>query len=289
MIFRSLFSGILAAGALIANQATAQIILCPSAPDLKASQSESRAEAEILLERLLIALDLHGYESIDVEAILRTHAETPGALLAKLGNVADRCARADKSDLEAFYKAIPGLRQAFFEATLIDGSGSDQASAASLGHQDRAAIDALSDAAQLERSTNLSVRSLWRRLWFRSPSNANDPEARWAVIVASPAGLDEGWQQLGELQKTWEDVYFQLHRPYYEGSDYYAIVVGKKLPGEEAERLLPYVKELGMADDSYTWPVPVDETINVVSSEKALKETQHEGTRKNLDLSVLNN
>ncbi len=94
---------------------------------------------------------------------------------------------------------------------------------------------------------------------------------------------------MGEYQKTWEDVYFQLHQPYYDNSSYHAIVVGTKLPREEAERLVDYVKELGMAEDSYIWPVPIDQTLNVVSSNDTREDVRAGRAREGLDLSVLNN
>jgi len=281
MIFRSLFPGILAANMLVVGHANAQVLLCPSASELEPSQTEAHAEAKVLLERLLIALDLRNNEGTDTEAILRAHAETPGALLAKLGNVADRCNRAYGNDLEVFFEAVPGLRQAFLEAVLMDDTSSGD------GHD--AALAELRAAQEVEHSTDLSVRSLWRKLWFRTPSTMKGVDDRWAVIVASPADADDGWDKLGEFQEAWEDVYFQLHQPYYDDSSYHAIVVGKKLPHEEAQRLLEYVKELGMADDSYAWPVPVDDRINVVSSEEATGEHRPTSSRKPLDLGVLKN
>lgn len=292
MVFRSLFAGLLAAAVMIAGNASAQVLLCPAPSELSANKGETRAEAEKMLERLLIAFDLYGHEGIDEAAIVRAHADTPGALLTKLGNVADRCALVATDDLKKFYEQVPELRRLFLEATLIDDTteqkGKDQGGVGVDLKRPSALVD-LAEALQLERSADLSVRALWRKLWFRSPSSVEDHENRWAVIVASPADADVGWALLGEHQKTWKDVYFQLHQPYYEDSSYHAIVVGKKLPREEAERLLDYVKEMGMLDDSYIWPVPVDKAVNVVSPKITREEIQAGGVRKRLDLSILSN
>lgn len=270
MIVRSLLSSMVAMVMLFTGHATAQVLLCPTTPKLNDSQAETRADARRLLERLMISLDLRGYDGIDVDEIMDKHAETPGALLAKLGNVADQCARADSDDLEEFYSTVPELRQALLEAM--------------------AAAD-MTEVVEAERPTDLSVRSLWRKLWFRTAPDDNDANNRWAVIVSSPEGDDEGWSYLGDFQETWEDVYFQLHEPYYDHSEYHAIIVGKKLPREEAERLLDYVKELGMAEDSYLWPVPVEDNVGVASSEAGNVSKQRKLTRREreLDISVLNN
>lgn len=267
MVVRSLMAGLLVTGVVITDSASAQVLLCPSPPELSGDKEEMRAEARTMLEHLSISLDLYEYESIDEAAIVRAHAETPGALLAKLGNVADRCSLAATDELQEFYNDLPELRRLFLEATRIGDA----------------------DVNESVQSVDLSVRALWRKLWFRSPTGVDDQENRWAVIVASPAGSDEGWAMLGEYQTTWKDVYFQLHQPYYESSDYHAIVVGKKLPREEAEQLLDYVVEMGMPDDSYVWPVPIDETAKVASTKILVEEIMVENIRKPLDLSVLKN
>ena len=115
-----------------------------------------------------------------------------------------------------------------------------------------------------------------------------DQADRWAVIVASPPDVDRGWDQLAEHQERWTDVYFQLHQPYYEDNEHHAIVVGKKLPREEAERLLDYVKELGMAADSYIWPVPVDEAVSTDLPESKVIQSKDSGANAGLDLSIVN-
>lgn len=291
MIFRSLFSGILAAGVLISGHVSAQVLLCPAPPELSASDAETQAETAEMLERLLIAFDLYGHEGIDIDGIISAHAEMPEALLTKLGNVADRCALADTGDLNAFYEKLPDLRRIFLEAALIgsiaDEKGHHQSGANADLRGNPAFVD-LIEAVQSEPFIDLSVRALWRNLWFRSPDIDTDHDDRWAVIVASPADDNDGWKMLGEFQKAWEDVYFQLHQPYYDDSSYHAIVVGKKLPREDAERLLAYVKELGMADDSYLWPVPIDETVDAVISTNTAEDIRTGGKQVGLDLSILN-
>jgi len=267
MVVRSLLTSFLVTGVMMTSSASAQVLLCPPPPELSASKVEMRAEAEILLERLSISLDLYKHEAIDNAAIVGAHAETPGALLAKLGNVADRCSLAATDGLGKFYDDLPELRLLFLEATMIGET----------------------DIIKSEQSADLSVRALWRKLWFRSPSGVNDQKDRWAVIVASPASADEGWTKLGSHQKSWKGVYFQLHQPYYESSDYHAIVVGKKLPRDEAEKLLDYVIELGMPDDSYIWPVPVDQSANVASPKILVEEVLVENVRKPIDLGFFKN
>ncbi|MEM7042428.1 MAG: hypothetical protein AAF543_06435, partial [Pseudomonadota bacterium] len=49
-----------------------------------------------------------------------------------------------------------------------------------------------------------------------------------------------------------------LHEPYYESNPHHAIVVGRRLPEDQATRLRDYVVELGMADDAYLWALPYD-------------------------------
>ncbi len=286
MIFRSLCAVVAAAGLMIAGSASAQVLFCPEPVELSADQDENRAKAETLLERLLIALDLYGHDGIDQETIISAHTETPGALLAKLGNVADRCSLATMSDSRAFHEYLPTLRRTFLEATLTKQAAKED------GKSDDADGDMIK-AANVERSIDLSLRDLWRKLWFRPDSSQGDQAHRWAVIVASPDSDDKGWAHLRDHQTKWKDVYFQLHQPYYDDNNHHAIVVGKKLPREEAERLRDYVIELGMADDSYTWPVPVDEPVKVASPEptadKDVKEVQAAEKRETLDLSILNN
>ncbi len=289
MIFRSLFAVVAATGLMIAGSASAQVLFCPKPVELSADQDENRAKAEKLLERLLIALDLFGHDGIDQEAIVSAHTETPGALLAKLGNVADRCSLATMSDSREFYEYLPALRRTFLEATLIKQTAAEED-----GKSDGTDGDVVK-AAHVERSIDLSLRDLWRKLWFRPDPSKDEQEHRWAVIVASPDDDDDGWSLLREHQTAWKDVYFQLHQPYYDDNRHHAIVVGKKLPREEAERLRDYVKELGMADDSYVWPVPDEDPVNVASSpapdvEETVKEVQAaEKKREGLDLSILNN
>ncbi|MGI9451118.1 MAG: hypothetical protein ACR2QH_10855, partial [Geminicoccaceae bacterium] len=96
---------------MFTGSASAQVLFCPPPPELSADKAEMRAEAETLLNRLLVALDLYGQEGIDEAAIAGTHSEIPGALLAKLGNVADRCSLSATDDLKKFYDDLPELRR----------------------------------------------------------------------------------------------------------------------------------------------------------------------------------
>ncbi|MEM8949892.1 MAG: hypothetical protein AAGA21_08500 [Pseudomonadota bacterium] len=256
MVIRSLVASTILAGQLFVGGASAQVLLCPKAPPPDTRAADIPAEAERLLKRLTIALDLHGHRGIDEDEILRTHAETPSALLGKLGNVVDRCVK-ESGDLKGFHDALPGLRKAFLAATNIadpvDG-GSESGS--------ETTVLATKEAERVEESIDLSVRELWRKLWFRPADTDGENDRRWAVIVASPADAERGWDMLGEHQRRWIDAYFQLHEPYYESNPHHAIVVGRRLPEEQASRLRNYVVELGMASDAYIWALP-DESVNV--------------------------
>lgn len=259
MILRSLVACSFLATGLIADDATAQVLLCPEPSKASGAAVDAEAEAERLLKRLTIALDLHGHRGISEGEILDVHAETPSALLAKLTNVTDRCIEAS-ADLDGFHDTLPQLRRAFLDAT-------DVSSPAELVDGDVAVQKAgreASEAERIEQSIDLSVRELWRKLWFRPAEDpdekpvedSDDEDARWAVIVSSPESADKGWDDLAEHQQTWKDAYFQLHEPYYESNPHHAIVVGRRLPREQASRLRDYVIELGMAEDSYLWPLP---------------------------------
>ncbi|MGI9416499.1 MAG: hypothetical protein ACR2RA_01545 [Geminicoccaceae bacterium] len=251
MVIRSLVASTIMASYLAAGAAEAQVLLCPETPPADVATSDVPSAAERLLRRLVIALDLHGHRGISEQAIMQAHEKTPSALLAKLSNVVDRCMMAS-GDLDLFHAALPDLRKAFLEAADV---------AVNDGHIEgnrsikNAALDA-PEAERLEQSIDLSVRELWRKLWFRPADNVENPDDRWAVIVASPPDADSGWDQLGAHQRRWVDTYFQLHEPYYGSNPHHAVVVGRRLPQKQAARLLDYVIELGMAEDAFLWPLP---------------------------------
>ncbi|MEZ5932714.1 MAG: hypothetical protein R3F54_12285 [Alphaproteobacteria bacterium] len=298
MILRSIVAAAVLTGLVAASEAPAQVLLCPDATRPDITSTNIPAEAERLLQRLTIALDLHGHRGIDEQAIMAAHAKTPSALLDKLTNVADRCARAT-SDLDTFYAALPELRKAFLEATDISDAVDIKEDIGS-GRKDKEEAD-LAKVERVEQSIDLSIRELWRRLWFR-PANGPNKDDRWAVIVASPSDADEGWDELGEHQRHWKDAYFQLHEPYYDSNPHHAIVIGRRLPRDQAERLRNYAIELGMAKDAYIWELPADEAIAepadsraAPKSEAAASETPAPGIdqasysrdKSGLDLSIL--
>ena len=293
MTVRSLVASVFIAGHLAAGGASAQVLLCPEAPPLDIAVADTPAEAERLLKRLTIALDLHGHRGISEQEILDAHADTPTALLGKLSNVVERCVAAS-SDLEGFHDALPDLRKAFLEATnvpeALDAAQTvDADDEAAEARAIRTSTKDWAEAERVEESIDLSVRELWRKLWFRSADNADADANRWAVIVASPPDADQGWDELGEHQHRWVDTYFQLHEPYYESNPHHAIVVGRRLPRAQALRLRDYVIELGMADDAYIWALP-EEGAGIAERGSVL-EAQSEGDdpsgRSELDLTGL--
>ncbi len=251
MIMRLLVASTVLAGQMAIGSASAQVLFCPEAPPADIADTDRSAEAERLLKRLTIALDLHGHRGISEGEIMQTHAETPSALLDKLTNVANDCIKAS-GDPEAFHAVLPELRKAFLVAT-------DMAETIDIAVEEADQPEIKEAARDVEQSIDLSVRELWRKLWFRSVESGVQGDERWAVIVASPSDADSGWDDLGEHQREWKDAYFQLHIPYYEANPHHAIVVGRRLPREQAEQLREYVIELGMATDSYLWPLPIDE------------------------------
>ncbi len=261
MVLRSLVASTIIAGQLFASGVSAQVLLCPEGPPADIATADFPAEAEQLLKRLVIALDLHGLRGISEQDILQAHAETPSALLAKLINVVDRCSIAS-GDVDGFYEALPDLRKAFLEATNMAGKTTASNDAGADPKIETVALDT----AEVEQSIDLSVRELWRKLWFRPAELTDGDEDRWAVIVASPEDADSGWDLLGEHQHRWVDAFFQLHEPYYESNPHHAIVVGRRLPRDQAERLRAYVIELGMAEDAYLWALPEEETGAIASS-----------------------
>ena len=277
MVIRSLVASAILAGQLFVGGASAQVLLCPEAPSPDITAADIPVEAERLLKRLTIALDLHGHRGIDEDEILQAHKETPSALLDKLGNVVDRCAK-ESGDLEAFYDALPDLRKAFLAATNVADPFAGAADAAIEPGIEEATLDLeWKEAERVEESIDLSVRELWRKLWFRPAETDGENERRWAVIVASPEDADRGWDILGEHQRRWVDAYFQLHEPYYESNPHHAIVVGRRLPEEQASRLRNYVIELGMASDAYIWALP-DESGSEMEG-RAFKIESDEGDK----------
>jgi hypothetical protein len=279
-------------GLVAAGEAPAQVLLCPQAPSPDIAAAEIPAEAERLLQRLTIALDLHGHRGISEQAIMAAHAETPSALLAKLTNVADSCARAT-GKLEGFYAALPELRKAFLEATVMSGAvdikHSVEQEQTDKEDADQAKVE------RVEQSIDLSIRELWRRLWFR-PADDKKQDDRWAVIVASPSDADSGWDELGEHQRHWKDAYFQLHEPYYDRNPHHAIVIGRRLPRDQAVRLRDYAIELGMAKDAYIWELPADAAIaqeaepqaaEAGSVKPSIGQASYASARDKLDLSIL--
>lgn len=271
MVIRSLVASTILAGQLFIGAASAQVLLCPETPPTGIAAADVPAAAEQLLKRLTTALDLHGHRGIDENEILQTHAETPSALLDKLTNVVGRC-RAAGDDLEGFYDALPDLRKAFLTATDVADPFAGAADAAAEPGVKKVAIE-WKEAERVEQSIDLSVRELWRRLWFRPAAYINEGDSRWAVIVASPQDADSGWDLLGEHQHRWVDAYFQLHEPYYDSNPHHAIVVGRRLPRKQAARLRDYVIELGMADDAFLWALPEESDVGVVNETVKKKTT----------------
>lgn len=300
MVFRSVLAGAFVAGGMLTTAASAQVLLCPEPPAPTVNAEETSAEAERLLQRLTVALDLHGHRGVDEAAIMRAHADTPGALLAKLGNVVERCNIASGGGIQAFHDDLPGLREAFLDATDVADTPGDEAAKAEDAGEDlkiKAAVGERTDAERVEQSIDLSVRELWRKLWFRPADEQGDQQQRWAVIVASPSDADAGWDKLGEHQRRWKDAYFQLHEPYYDDNPHHAIVAGRRLPEAQARRLLDYVKEIGMADDAYVWLLPADEPAIAAAPEPTGKTDDGAGKAdddagkaeddEGLDLSIL--
>lgn len=286
MLLRSLGVSAVVAGHVAIGAAadvSAQIVLCPDVPPASIGSTDISAETERLLHRLTVALDLDGYRGISSDDITGLHTETPSALLAKLSNVVDRCARASL-DLETFHDNLPELRQAFLEATGIAFGDPDDVK------QDTSVKTVALQAETTTSADVLNVRDLWRKLWFRSAAVADPATDRWAVIVASPTDVDSGWDKLGDHQRRWKDTYFQLHVPYYETNPHHAIVVGRRLPRDQAVRLRDYAIELGMAEDTYIWPLPtdgVDETSSALRAENAVGEPIQRDVEGGLDLSIL--
>jgi hypothetical protein len=284
MISRSLLACLVLSGAMASGSASAQMLLCPEPSSVSVETEDMTAEARQLLTRLTVALDLHGHRGIDEDAIMQANAETPSALIAKLDHVANRCVR-ESRDLEAFYEALPALRKSFLEAVGL----AEEADAAVRDSRIKNASENLTKAERVESAIDLSVRELWRKLWFRPAKGGDHADDRFAVIVASPTDADSGWDKLGEHQRRWKDAYFQLHEPYYKSNPHHAIVVGRRLPREQAERLRDYAIELGMAEDAYVWPLPIDATSETLSDRAKAPEqkAEQDGSRERLDLSVL--
>jgi len=286
MIFRSLVASTILAGQIAVGSASAQVLLCPEVSQTDIADADSSAEAERLLKRLTIALDLHGHRGVSEGEIMQVHAETPSALLAKLTNVANDCIKAS-GDSEGFYAALPDLRKAFLDATDMI----DVVDIVDEGVKQQEVRAAAREWTNVEQSIDLSVRELWRKLWFRPADGGAKGDDRWAVIVASPADADRGWDELGEHQRRWKDAYFQLHVPYYESNPHHAIVVGRRLPNEQAEQLRDYVIELGMADDAYLWSLPDDNEAGgptpARDADLKIDEAGDEQDQSGLDLSIL--
>lgn len=284
MVIRSLVASTIMAGQLFVGGASAQVLLCPETPPTGIAADDIKAEAERLLKRLTIALDLHGHRGISEQDILRKHAETPSALLDKLIIVVDRCAQ-ESGGLESFYGALPDLRKAFLAATDVADPFAGAVDAAVEPGVKEVALE-LKEAERVEQSIDLSVREIWRKLWFRPADQIDKDGDRWAVIVASPEDADSGWDQLGEHQRRWADAYFQLHEPYFESNPHHAIVVGRRLPREQAARLRDYVIELGMADDAYLWALPEESGVamNSFAVEDAAEDDDIKSLLDGLDL-----
>ena len=177
MIFRSLVACTFLSGLVLAGSVSAQVVLCPQSPSSDVASADVSAEAEQLLKRLTIALDLHGHRGISEGDIMNAHAATPSALLAKLTHVANRCLSMS-GDVEEFYQGLPDLRKAFLEATAVIG---DAEIADESGQDPRvqAAGLAVSEAQRVEQSIGLSIREIWRKLWFRPAGQEGVESDRW--------------------------------------------------------------------------------------------------------------
>jgi len=285
MILRSLVASVILAGHISVAPASAQVLLCPEIIPTDTAADEISAEAERLLKRLTIALDLHGHRGISERDIMQEHAATPSALTAKLNEVVNDCERAG-DDVERFYDSLPDLRKAFLKATDVAPEAHETRNADNI----KAAAHELQEAERVEESIDLSIRELWRKLWFRPAEGGDQETDRWAVIVASPSDADSGWDELGDHQRRWKDAFFQLHVPYYENNPHHAIVVGRRLPEDQARQLRDYVVEIGMAGDAYLWEVPSKEADERTSADIGIESITSSGIGDDvdgLDLSVL--
>ena len=178
MKLRSLFAAAVTACLISAGSASSQVLYCPEPVELSTNNQENRIRAEGLLARLLTAMDLQGQAGIDQEAILREHGRTPGALLAKLSNVADRCSLKAMHNRQSFHEELPELRRDLLKAILVEDA------AASAGDD--------ADVEDMEQSVNLSLRDLWRKLWFRPPPGDDQQRSSLGRDCRIPGRRTEG-------------------------------------------------------------------------------------------------
>jgi hypothetical protein len=245
MLLRSFVLVLALAGTMGTERASAQAIACPGL-----AGDETGLSADALIDRFLSVLALRGHEPVAALAKEAAKEDDRAALIESLAALDQDCQRQAGGGLDALDQLRPPLRRQFLEILAAPAdAGVVPASAP------RAEEPAAKAVPVLLGEVDLSVKELWRSLWFRPATEVPSGDKRFAVIVASPEDEAEAWSAYADHQERWTEVHFELYRP-YQGNDHHALVVGRRLTRDEAARLAAYVKDMGMADDSYLWELP---------------------------------
>ena len=245
--------------------ASAQVIECPGAlPAAHLEKQQTKEIATRLLGRFSAALNLHGLDAIDEQAIVEGYRDHPEQLLTKLTYLTLQCQMVLLDKTMAADARRLAVRRVFLDYILrpADPSASSLADyvndVAVNGKtpSEEAGID--TEIARIEMALAQSARGQWRERWFLDPPMPKDRVAprRWSVIIASPRYEDDGWQVLRDHQRRWPDIHFELDGPFDLESPHYAVVVGRGLGQNTANQLLGRIKAKGLPEDSFIWRAP---------------------------------
>jgi hypothetical protein len=248
----------------------AQVIECPGAlPGAQLKKEQTLKMAERLLGRFSAALGLHGLSTIDETAIIERYRERPEQLLTKLTYLTLQCQMVLLDSTMSQEARSQAVRRVFLDYVLqgpdmaVDSLAAYVNKVATTGRVDEAR-DIEFEVARVEQALLQSARSQWAEMWFlEAPKRIiGKPPQRWSVIIASPRFEDDGWQTLRRFQASHPDIHFELDGPFDLDSPHYAIVAGRGLTQDKANRLLARVKEKGLPDDSYVWRAPAAPPVN---------------------------
>lgn len=249
------------------TKASAQVIECPGAlPAADLAKEQTVKVAERLLGRFTVALNLHGLDAINEQAILADHQDYPEQLLIKLTYLTLQCQMAllDKAMTASQRKLA--VRGAFLNYVFAP---TDPSATSLAAYIDDVASNGLTydtkrtqtKIGTIEEALASSGRQDWAERWFLDPppqADGNAPRLR-SVIIASPRFESDGWQTLRRYQENYPEIHFELDGPYDLESPHFAIVAGRSLGQGAANQLLEQVKARGLPADSYIWrPPPAD-------------------------------
>lgn len=229
---------------LSSQTALGRSLACPERPQPAGSAATAAVVIEQWLQRYFTVLGLNGAVLPERTELIGVMRGQGNGLLDGLGQLSRRCAQLVQQEPQATPAQQRRLRA---ELLTLLWSAAPEGPAAAARPARLAAI---------EQAIGLTPAELWRRLWYRDPSQPLGEASRWAAIVASPATEAAGYELLQAYQRRWPAVHFELQPPYRAGAPL-ALIIGRRLSQANAIKLLDLARVLGLPADAFIWPVPI--------------------------------